>query len=282
MSKNIIIDAGNSRYKHLCGSIVGEFASTYSTKFNPNGEYFERVEYKGKVVYIATGDYSREYTKVDKECIVEQILYAIGLNTSVVDVINLCLLLPINQMQKKDKLINTFKGNEFVFKINGKVREVRIEQCTVIPEGVATYYYLEDKSPYLTIIDIGFRTTNYAVFKDGKLVQNYTEPLGVFDLFSAIKNIENAKGNDFKEEEIELAIKNKVINPSNEIYLDFFKDILNRTKGIINLKLSKNYFTGGGAEILKSWIEQTPSIIVADTTYSNVLGAKKLCDKVWR
>lgn len=284
MSKNIIIDAGNSRFKYD-GLKRGQYSSTYCTKYNPNPEYFDRIEYNGKTVYIGTGEYSREYSKVDKECITEQILYGIGLNVGIVDVVNLCLLLPINQMQQKDKYIKTFKEKEFLFKINGTSKQVRIEQCTVIPEGLASYYALDEseaKDEDVTIIDIGYRTTNYAVVRDGKVIKNFTEPIGVFDFFSNVKNIENSNGSNYDEETIERGIRKEIIKPSNNVCLDFFKDILNKTKGSINLKLTKNYFTGGGSEILRKYIEQTSSIVMEDTTYSNVIGAKKLCDKVWR
>jgi plasmid segregation protein ParM len=147
-----------------------------------------------------------------------------------------------------------------------------------------SYYSIEegDKDDIL-IIDVGSRTINYSSFIEGKLEKNFTEKLGVFDLYSTIKDIQNSAGGDYVEEDIERLIKNNKIVVDSKIYLGFLKDILNRTKSKVNIKsYTKVLFVGGGSVILKDYIEaNTPASVVDDAIFTNVIGAHKLCEKVW-
>ena len=135
----------------------------------------------------------------------------------------------------------------------------------------------------LCTFNIFYRTVNYASFVEGKIESNFTEKIGVLDLYSSIKDIENAKGNDLIEEQIERLIKNKRIIVEPKVYLDFLKDILNRTKAKVNIKDYKVVFVGGGAILLKPYIEaNTPAIIHEDSVYANLIGARTLCETMWK
>lgn len=90
-----IIDLGNFNIKYL-GDSQGLFSSKYHTNFEPNELAFNRVEVDGRKYYIGVGNYSLEYTKANKECLIPQVLYAIAKanngNNITTDV---CILLPI-------------------------------------------------------------------------------------------------------------------------------------------------------------------------------------------
>ena len=77
-------------------------------------------------------------------------------------------------------------------------------------------------------------------------------------------------------------MKYKIVVDS-KIYLEFLKDILNRTKSKVNIKsYNKVVFVGGGSSTLKDYIEaNTPAIVLEDAIYANVTGAHKLCEVVW-
>ena len=246
--KTVVVDLGNYNVKYLADR-KGIFSSKYSTKFNANSEMFERIEIDGQLTFIAIGEYEREFNKVEKNYL-PSLLYAIDKATNESD-INLCLLLPVSQMSNKDKLMS--------------------------------YYSLEDKIEDILIIDIGSRTVNYSSFLDGKLEKSFTERIGVFDLYSTIKDIENSRGGDYLEEDIERLIKNNKIVVDSKIYLGFLKDILNRTKSKVNIKsYTKVLFVGGGSVVLKDYIEaNTPAAVVDDAIFTNATGAHKLCEKVW-
>ena len=279
--KTVVVDLGNYNVKYLADR-KGIFSSRYSTKFNANSEMFERIEIDGQLTMIGVGEYEREFNKVDKNYL-PLLLYAIDKATNESD-INLSLLLPVSQMSNKDKLINVLKGSTFVFSVNGENRRININKVAVLAEGFVSYYSLEDDiKDDILIIDIGSRTINYSSFIGQKVEKSFTEKLGVFDLYSTIKDIENSNGGDYVEEDIERLIKNNKIVVDSKIYLDFLKDILNRTKSKVNIKsYNKVYFVGGGFAILKDYIEaNTPAIVVDESIYANVVGAHKLCQVVW-
>lgn len=277
---NVLVDLGNYNVKFL-GENKGMFSSKYSTRFNANGDIFERIEIDGEVTYIGTGEFEREYNKIDKNYL-PQLFYALSNATSQSD-INLCLLLPVAQMAQKDKLISRLQNNSFSFKINGEHRLININKVAVLAEGVVGFYGLQDRDKDTLVIDIGGRTVNYAVFINGRPDKNFTEKIGVFDLYTIIKDYENAKGKNYIEEEIERLIKNGRIKVEPKVYLSFLKDILNRTKSRINITDYEVVFVGGGASLLKVYIEaNTPGIVCEDSIFANLNGAQKLCEVMWR
>ena len=242
---------------------------------------FQRINFNGETTYIEIGEYEREFNKVNKNYL-PLLFYAISNATEESD-INLCLLLPIAQMPNKDKFIDKLKNNSFNFLINGVPKTININKVAVLPEGLVSFYSMQWKDEDTIIIDVGSRTVNYASFVEWKIESNFTEKIGVLDLYNSIKDIENAKGNDLIEEQIERLIKNKRIIVEPKVYLDFLKDILNRTKAKVNIKDYKVVFVGGGAILLKPYIEaNTPAIIHEDSVYANLIGARTLCETMWK
>lgn len=281
--KNVIIDLGNYNIKYFCNGNKGSFSSKYMNKFNPNGESYERVEIDGKTTYIGVGTLSREFNKVKREYL-PQVLYAIDKATNDNN-INLCLLLPIVQMPNKNEFINSLKEKIFYYKVNDNIKTIKINKVVVLPEGYVSYYSLGNIKidDDVLIIDIGSRTINYSWFSNNKIQDSFTEKLGIFDLYSNIKEYENSRGEDYSEEDIERLIKNNRITVETKFYVDFFKEILNRTKGKVNLKTFDVHFVGGGTLLLRKFIEvNTPAKIHEDSEYANVLGANRLCSIMWK
>lgn len=124
----------------------------------------------------------------------------------------------------------------------------------VLPKGQVSYHSLTAPSPYKLIIDIRSKTINWRAYEDGKMLKNGTEKIGTYDLYNSIMRIENAKGNDFIQEDIEPQIKRGRIIVADSVYKDFLKDILNRIKVHINIKNHDTTFTGGGTVLLKDII----------------------------
>ena len=281
--KNVIVDLGNYNIKYYSDN-KSSFSAKYSIKFNPNGEMFERIEVDGKITYIGIGALDREFNKVKKTNYVAQVLYAIENATDDKD-INLCLLLPVVQMPNKGTFIDTFKDKIFHYKVNGAIRIIKINKVVVLPEGYVSYFALENinKDEDTLVIDIGSRTVNYSWFANNKVQDSFTEKLGVFNFYTSVKDYQNSLGEDFSEEDIERLIKNNRIQVEAKLYMDFFKEILNKTKGKINLKTFNVYFVGGGALLLRKYIEiNTPGKVYEDAAYANVIGAYKLCESMWK
>ncbi|WP_302782580.1 ParM/StbA family protein [Clostridium saudiense] len=278
--KEVIIDIGNHNFK-FDGDVQGLFSSKYSIAFEPNPEAFERIEIDGVVTFIGVGELEREYNKADKN-IIPQVLYAISKSTKDSD-INLCLLVPINQLPQREKIIYKFNNKSFKCVVNGQARTIKINKCVVLPEGQVSYYSLTNPSPYQLIIDIGSKTVNWCCYQEGKMFKNGTEKLGTYDLYNTIMKFENSKGEDYIAEDIEGQIKRGRIIVDESVYKDFLKDILNRIKANINIKNYDACFTGGGSLILESIIKKIPKVQLHQyPLYSNVLGAKSICRKAWK
>ena len=289
--KNVVVDLGNYNIKYY-GDRKGSFSAKYSTKFNPNEEMYERIQVDGQTVFIGIGSLSLEFNKIKKNYL-GQLLYGINLATNESD-INLCLLLPVVQIPNKYDMINKLRGTTFNCIINGNPRTININKVAVLPEGYCGYYsFDENENKVLNedtllntdalIIDIGSRTLNFAAFCNGKLVESFTEKLGVFNLYSTIKDIQNSTGTAYVEEDIERLIANNKINVDSRIYQDFYDDVINRAKAKVNIETFKVYFVGGGALLLKDIIEANMTAVVhPEAQYANIIGAYRLCQSVWK
>ncbi|WP_195953639.1 ParM/StbA family protein [Clostridium saudiense] len=276
---NVVVDLGNYNIKYY-GDRKGSFSAKYSTKFNPNEEMYERIQIDGQTVFIGIGSLNLEFNKIKKNYL-GQLLYAINLATNESD-INLCLLLPVVQIPNKHDMINKLRGTTFNCVINGNPRTININKVAVLPEGYCGYYSFDESEDTL-VIDIGSRTINFAAFCNGKLVESFTEKLGVFNLYSIIKDIQNSTGTAYVEEEIERLISNNKINVDSRIYQDFYDDIINRAKSKVNIETFKVYFVGGGALLLQDIIEANMTAVVhPEAQYANIIGAYRLCQSVWK
>lgn len=277
---NVTVDLGNYNIKYV-GQNIGVFSSKISTQFNPNPEAFDRIQIDNEITYIGIGEYERIFSKTERNYL-PSLLFAITEATNESD-INLCLLLPLVQMNNSSRFINRLKNTSFNFLLNGIPRTININKVVVLGEGFISLYMLESNKEDILICDIGSRTINYVTIVNGKTEYNYTERLGILDLYANIKDIENLKGEDYVEEDIERLIKNGRIIVESRVYLDFLKLILNRIQAKVNIRNYKVYFTGGGSLLLKDYIEiNTPAKVLENAQFSNVLGAHKVAEIAWR
>lgn len=280
-----VIDLGNYNIKFV-GANKGHFSSKITNDYQSYEDGFQRVEYDGRKTYIGVGELSREFNKAERDY-TAQMLHALAkANGDDIKETNLVLLLPILQMENKKKLVKAVKEKLFSFKFNGNDRNVKVNDLMVLPEGYATYYTLdeEDKKGDVCIIDIGSRTINICVLENGKIVKMNTVKLGSFDFYSKIKNIENSKGNDYVEEDIQRLIDNKLIEIENKQYESFLDEILNAVKPYVNLKTYNTIFTGGTSLMLKELIEKltlTKFKVHPNALTSNADGALEAAKKVW-
>lgn len=269
-----IIDLGNFNIKYL-GEEIGIFSSMYHTNFEPNESAFNRIEVEGRKYYIGVGNYSLEYTKANKECLIPQVLYAISKanngNNITTDV---CILLPIEQIPKKEEIINLLQKKFFGCEVNGKTMNIRIEKVIVLPECQVSRYSLDEASDDVLLLDIGSRTLNFAGYSNGNLVVNGTSRIGIINLYEKIMIIENAKGNDYVLSDIEPQIRRKKIVVDSEIYVEFMKELLNSIKTKVSITKFDVVFLGGGSLVLKDVIETIDSVAIHnEPIYGSLLGA---------
>lgn len=276
-----IIDLGNYNIKYL-GESKGVFSSLYHANFEPNETAFERIEVNGKKYFIGVGSYSLEYTKANKECLIPQVLYAIGqANNGNNITTDLCVLLPIEQMPKKEEIINLLQKRFFRCEINGKTVNIRIEKCLVLPECQTARFSLESPSEDLLLLDIGSRTLNFAAYSNNKLNINGTARLGIINLYEKIMTIENAKGNDYVLSDIETQIRRGKIVVPDEVYVGFFRELLNAIKTKVSIQKYDVVFLGGGALVLKEIIQKIDGVEIHDNpVFASVFGALEVAKEL--
>lgn len=268
---NIALDLGNLNTKYK-GENIGCFSSKTTTKYEANPDAYESIVYNNVTTYIGVGTFDREFNKCCKN-IIAQVLYGISKATADNEV-NLCLLLPISQIGNRNILINKLENRSFNFRINNIEKKIKINKVIVLPECQVARYSIEKNSPFSLIIDIGGRTVNWSAYENDKLQKNGTERIGIIDLYTTIKDIENATGEDYIEEDIEAQILRGRIRVPYEVYKEFVLDVLNRIKIRINIKNYDVTFVGGGIIALKDILYLIPSIeIHKDPLYANVIGA---------
>lgn len=287
--KRTYVDLGNYNIKYTGAGGSGMFSSKISTDYQSFPEGFQRIEIDNgmNTSYIGIGSLSREFNKADREYI-PQLLYAIcKANKEDTIETSLALLLPIIQMENKSKLLDTLKDKTFDFRYNGQDRIVSIKNVLVLPEGYVSEFALSDKDRQgsICLLDMGSRTVNLCVLENGKIQKLNTIKLGSFDFYSQIKNQENAKGNDYQEEDIPRLIQDGIIKVFQKQYNDFLDQLLNAVKPYVNIKTYNTIFTGGTSLLLKDSIEKLnlPKYKIMDNALnSNVLGAKAAAEMIWR
>lgn len=274
--KLVTIDIGNWEFK-VKGRERIHFSASFRQGKETNIDAFEHVDYKGVTTVIGGGEIEKEPNKTDR-VIEPQILYGISKATKDAET-NLCLLLPIVQLMQRQVLIERFQNKTFKYKVNGQDKEVTINKVIVLPEGQTAYYSLDNPDPYTLLLDIGSKTVNWCCYRDGKLEKNGTVKLGVNDFYNDIKDVENAKGEDYVMEDIPHQIKRGVIKVEKQFYTDFMKKILDKIKGEkINTKNYNPVFTGGGALVFKDVINAIPGARIHNAPiFGSVLGAEKIC-----
>lgn len=283
--KITVVDLGNINIKYN-GDNEGMFSSKITNDYQSYEEGFQRIEYNGIKTYIGVGELSREFNKAERDYMA-QLLYALGkANNEETKETNLTLLLPIIQMKNKKKLVESLKGKTFNFKFNGQDRNIKINDLLVLPEAYASYYSLdmENRKGDVCILDLGSRTINICVLENAKIVKTNTIKLGSFDFYSKIKSLENAKGEDFTEEDVQRLIYNGLIKVDGKQYIEFLGDVLNAVKPYVNLKTYNTIFTGGTSLMLKDYISKLPLTkfkVHQNALTSNVDGALEASKKVW-
>lgn len=282
-----IVDLGNFNIKYIGEDDEGMFSSKISTDYQSYPDAFQRIELDGQTTYIAIGELNREFNKCERQYL-PQLLYAICKANKSLEImeVNLTLLLPIIQMENKTKLIENLKDKEFTIKFNGLERIIHINDVLVLPEGYCSYFSLssEEKQGDLVIIDAGSRTINVCVLEDGKIQKLNTVKLGSFDFYSKIKSIENAKGCDYTEEDIQRLINNGTVKVYQKRYGEFLNEILNSIKPYVQISTYHTIFTGGTSLMLEEYINKLPLPnfkIHEDPLSSNVIGAKAASELVW-
>ncbi len=285
-----VIDLGNYNVKGVNqNGLKIDFKSNLSRNFETYPDGFNYVLLDGEYTYFEKGVFSKEYIKTNKDYIA-QLLYAIArLHEDVENIeTNLTLLLPISEMEHKQKYISDLKGKEFKYTVKTSKKmdkTVKINDVLVIPEGYASYFTLEDdiKTKSVLLIDVGGRTSNVVAMNGGKPQVLNTYKVGVLNFYSKLKKLNEAK--EYNLEDIERLIKKGDITVTEKQLAAFTNDVINEIKIDVNLNHYDNViWTGGGSTVIKDIIEKNlPKCcsINKEPLYSNILGALEVSKITW-
>lgn len=241
----------------------------------------ETVIYEGNSYFMGVGVFDNEYNKVQKINNTPALLYAIGKSLEPEEEdINLIIGLPVMQIGMKEEMIEKFQEKTFEFMLNGVDRKVNIHKCGVVKESFSAFYSLPQRKGKIAILDIGGRTTNLLVMENSKEIYSNTIAHGTIDFFQDVADYENAKGGNFKVEEIHSYLNDGLdIGDYEKLVNDFATYIHNELKKMFpNIGMYHIKLTGGGAEYFEGALKKYYRKLtkVNDCLLANVKGNYKI------
>lgn len=281
MSKNIVaVDLGNINTVAISNEkeiIIESRLKQYeqgADDFNPN----ENFECDG-IKYISnSGKYENNLLKYQKDNYLSLLYYSI---TSVTDFnnINLITCIPASQYKKKDELQKYLeKNNKKSIIINGKKRNIILENISVLPES---YSFKADRKLMnrinrnvdTVIIDTGGFTTDISLFDNNMNLKDANSiNLGMLNLYQNSREYLNVQYdlNISLEDAKDIFDGNKQLLNSDfsyksEIVKRFIVNLINEIKILYpNLKNSNLILVGGGSNILYPTMKKLYSQTIID------------------
>lgn len=298
--ETIGIDLGNCNLKTSKKIIVPALITRGGNYLISTGY---EINFNGELFIIGEGDYDTNLNKLSKENLLPMLCLAAGLSTKE-EFIRVVLGLPINQYRSnKNKMLEIIEENKILnFKLNGLDRCICIEEASIFPEGVATYYSLDIEKRKalvdqdLIILDIGGRTTDIALLKAGKkrsVAKSTSLDVGMINIYSdMINEINSLYTLGLNIEDAERILKNGLEVDGEKQDTSFIKNIVknNIEKVFKELNISYPVRTsplivtgGGGKSFFKSLKKRYPTAqLVEDNLFSNAIGYKRVGDKLWQ
>ena len=294
--QNIVLDLGNFDVK-TSNKIA--FTSRYvevpkEDKDNYTGETV--LEYNDKVYFMEKGSYESKDNKVERDY--KPLLLA-GIAKAIAPVttahINLCLLLPIRNINRKEDLINELEGKTFEYKYDKKNYKITIDKTGVLEEGMVSYYALpkDKRKGRVLMLDFGGKTINGIAFNNGKVVEKLTYDKGILQINEAILKelYKNYTGQSIREEDIEEYIDRDIHGLKSiaaKQYLAYAKKANKWLDKFGDLSLYDAYLTGGAIQRLEPAIGEElktklPNYtVMEESRFTNATGAKNIIDIKWK
>lgn len=287
----------------IIGVDLGNYAVKTSTKVNflskiTQEENFlneDKVTINGTDYYIGKGEFSTDWVKSKKKNTL-LMLYA-ALYKSNCDTINQVVVgLPIQQYKNdRERLKELILSNRSTI-VNNK--HIMISDVEVAPEGASAIYNLSEdmkkeiSKQQLIIIDIGGRTTDVTMFKNNKIQDFKTVPVGALNIYQDIVNYINTKYNqNFLLEDGETVIQDGLFLDGEYKDIKFITQILKRHFESIykelqlKFNLSKGYIflTGGESYVFETAFKNRLNnvILSKNAVYDNAMGFKNIGEELW-
>lgn len=285
----------------ILGVDLGNYSVKTSTRKNflakiseSNAFSVNEICINGKCFNYGVGEFETNYRKSKKENTLPLLYTALSREKD--QVYQVVLGLPIQQY-KTDKLelIDLIENNKVA---NVNDRNIIISDIEVVPEGASAYYNLNNDikreigNKQLVIVDIGGRTTDICLFKEG--IKDYTTlGIGMLNIYSDIVNKVNEvytqsfkleDGADILKDGLFLYGKNQDIDFIQPIIKKHFDSIFKDLQLRFNTDMGHVLITGGGSLILQQpFRNRLNNVIISDEpVYDNALGFVKVGEQLWQ
>ena len=285
------VDLGNFSVKT---SEKVTFLSKISEVDNFTGD--NKIIFNGKTLFVGEGEFNTDWNKSRKENTLPLLFTAIYKSTT--DNVNQVVMgLPINMYKKtKDDLMELIRNNRCA-RVND--RELIVEYVAIAPEGASAYYNLSDEqlreigNKQLIIVDLGGRTTDICLFKNNKILDIKTIPVGMLNVYEKIIDFVNTTYTEnFNLEDAQDIINNGLfLNgevKDNSFIVPILKNCFNSIYKELQLKFNVNkgyvYLTGGGSEMLQyAFKNRLNNVIISnDCIFDNAMGFRKIGETLWQ
>lgn len=264
----IAINNGSHSTKIKTSTTVDTFYSLYREPSGDDGEIVFEVDGEKYVVgELGEGDFDLKGDKTTNKSQLISILYGAVKNLPKVDHLEIAMITaqPVNEylnIEARKEYKQFLETTRKTVRFDGRPVVVDIMKCHVFMEGAAAVaknlaYFLNKE---VVILDIGGRTINYGLFRNGKLVHNtgFSKNKGVLVLESDIaKRVNIEKRTDLKPYQMEHIFSNdkykdivekETIKHLNGVY----KDIITAYNTEVDV-----FVIGGGSVKLRPYFELT-------------------------
>ena len=234
------------------------------------------VEYYGNYYSVGGAKFSIQKSKVEDEntliltmAVIAEEFKKLGITTGS---IRLGVGLPLTRMgaEKTGYMDYMLKNRRLNFKYEGRSYSVYLISVDVFPQGYAAVVNrLNTFSNSTVVIDIGSWTIDILPLTDGQpdLSRCKSLPLGTI---TAMNDINESLRQQYGDEADEIILKEVMINGTSNINADYLRtiqdglkqytqDIMDNLRSLkFNLTLTQFVFIGGGATIMKHFLEDRP------------------------
>lgn len=279
------IDLGNSNIK-TSEEVIFSSNFTKAEDYDPLGK--GTIEFNGQKYLLERGLFDNEFNKAKKDYL-PNLLYAIANSVPNVNPISVDLALgvPVDNLGISEKLRSDLSDNEYQVLVDNKTyRTIKINRIAVIGEGIAAYYTIpkEERKDDIMLIDIGGRTSNVVCYKKGKLVNKFTVPEGILNLFDKVRTKENnLNGENYTVEIVEEYVNKGIIKNIDTEKRDLIDDLFNAINFKDDMRAYKLWFSGGGTITLGDTLKgvRKDVSVVESPLFANAKGNKKIAQTKW-
>lgn len=255
----------------------------------------DKININGINYFIGRGEFSTDWVKSKKNNTLQMLFTAIYKSSS--ETINQIVVgLPIQQYKNDRDELKEFILSNRSASVNEK--QIMISDVEVAPEGASAIYNIDEdiknsiSKQQLIIIDIGGRTTDVTMFKNNKIQDFKTVPIGGLNIYQDIVNYINTKYNqNFLLEDGEIVIQDGLFLDGEFKDMKFITPILKRHFESIykelqlKFNLSKGYvfLTGGESYVFEiAFKNRLNNVILSrDAVYDNAMGFKRIGENLW-